>query len=305
MRAFNRVLSAFLAAVLIVAGVLAILEICRAALGQPPAVVQWPKLLPKLRSNSYDDAGPILVCVGLAVVGLLILISGLKRGRPYALPAGSTAPGVRTEINRRSLERGIRAAVSATERVESGRVALRRRTAVIVARANTPAIEGLDADIRQRVETLLASIRLVDPPRLKIKTHPAPAPPSSPPRTSPQPSAGVATGSVQQPAQVGAQPSASTTSPAASAAAAAPVASPVRPPTVSGAESSPEAGWARQPEPAAPASQVEPGPNPEPLREPRPRQESVRSPDPEPETTEPPTARLDDLLSADPEDESR
>ena len=46
MRAFNRVLSAFLAAVLVVVGVLTILEICRAALSQPPAVVQWPKLLP-------------------------------------------------------------------------------------------------------------------------------------------------------------------------------------------------------------------------------------------------------------------
>lgn len=242
MRAFNRVLSAFLAAILIVGGVLAILEICRAALGQPPAVVQWPKLLPKLRSNSYDDAGPILVSVGLAVLGLLILISGLRRGKPYALPAGSTAPGVRTEINRRSLQRGIRAAVHATGRVESGSVTLRRRTAVIVARANTPAIDGLDADIRQRVETLLVSIRLVDPPRLKIKTYPAPAPP---PPSSPQPPAG-GTGSTPQPAQVGA-----------------------------------------------------------PVREPRPKQETARRPEPKSEAAETSTSRLDDLLSADPEDESR
>lgn len=290
MRAFNRVLSGFLAAVLIVAGVLTILEICRAALGQPPAVVQWPKLLPELRSNSYDDAGPILVCVGLAVVGLLIVISGLKRGKPYALPAGSTAPGVRSEINRRSLERGIRAAVQATERVESGRVTLRRRTAVIVVRANTPAIDGIDADIRQRVETLLASIRLADPPRLKIKTRPAPAPPS---QTSTQIPVGVAIGAPQT-AQVG-------------AAASTPATQPVRPATVPEpeAETSPEAAWARRPEPPATASQVVREPEPAPELRPQPKQEPVRAPEPEPETNEPPTARLDDLLSADPEDESR
>lgn len=286
MRAFNRVLSGFLAAVLVVAGVLTILEICRAALGQPPAVVQWPKLLPKLRSNSYDDAGPILVCVGLAVVGLLILISGVKRGKPYALPAGSTAPGVRAEINRRSLERGIRAAVQATERVESGRVTLRRRSAVIVVQANSPAIEGLDADIRQRVETLLASIRLVDPPRLKIKTRPAPA---TAPSTSTSTPEVVATGA-PQPARVG-------------AAASAPTSQPVRPPTVPEpeAEASGDAAWARKPEPAPRAERA---PQPAPERQ-QPERNPVRDPEPAPEASEPPTARLDDLLSADPEDESR
>jgi hypothetical protein len=290
LRAFNRVLSGFLAAVLIVAGVLAILEICRAALGQPPAVVQWPKLLPKLRSNSYRDAGPILVCVGLAVVGLLILISGVKRGKPYALPAGSTAPGVRTEINRRSLERGIRAAVQATERVESGRVTLRRRTAVIVVRANSPAIEGLDADIRQRVETLLASIRLVDPPRLKIKTRPAPPPP-----TSTEAPVGVG---APQPARVGA---------AAAGSPAPPITQPAPPPAVPepGAEASTDAAWARRPEPPQPAPRAEREPEPAPELRQQPKQEPVRDPAPKPEAAEPPTTRLDDLLSADPEDESK
>jgi hypothetical protein len=177
-RAFNRVLSAFLAAIMVVAGVLAILEICRAALGQPPAVVQWPKLLPKLRNNSYDDAGPILVCVGLALVGLLILVSGLRRGKPYALPAGSSAPGVRTEIHRRSLQRAMRAAVLAVDRVDSGRVSLRRRSARILVQANTVTIDGLEADIRRRVENLMSSIALVEPLRLKIKASAASTPPA-------------------------------------------------------------------------------------------------------------------------------
>lgn len=256
MRAFNRVLSAFLAAVLVVAGVLTILEICRAALSQPPAVVQWPKLLPKLRNNSYDDAGPILVCIGLAVVGLLILTSALRRGKPYALPAGSTAPGVRVEINRRSLQRGIRTAVLAIDRVDSGSVTLRRRSALIVARANTPAIDGLEADIRHRVEGLLASIALADPPRLKIKTYPAPAPPA--PKSAQTP-VGVADGPGRQAAPVAAEAA------IPHAASASPVAEPVRPPT--GAE---------------PATETETSPEAD---------------------AAPPTARLDDLLSADPEDE--
>jgi hypothetical protein len=239
-RAFNRVLSAFLAGVLIVAGVLTILEICRAALNQPPAVVQWPKLLPKLRNNSYDDVGPILVCVGLAIVGLLLLLSGIKRGKPYALPAGSTAPGVRTEINRRSLQRAMRAAVVATDRVDSGTVLLRRRSVRIVARANTHTIEGLDADIRRRVEALLTSISLVEPPRLKIKAYPAAAPTA--PAVPPVPE------SAQTPVGVTA--------------------------------------GAQQPAPA-------PKPSPE------------AKPSPKPEITESSAARLDDLLSAPEDDESR
>jgi hypothetical protein len=292
-RAFNRVLSAFLAAILIVAGVLAILEICRAALSQPPAVVQWPKLLPKLRNNSYDDAGPILVCVGLAVLGLLISVSGLKRGKPYALPAGSTAPGVRTEIHRRSLQRAIRAAVMATDRVDSGSVLLRRRSALIVARANTQSIDGLEAEIRQRVERLLASIALVDPPRLKIKVHAASAPPAPKP---PQTPVGVAAAPERQAAAVGAVSTDTISAPAPQ----------VRPPVTteppSQADRSPETAWSPKPEPVMPASQAPPEtkPVPEPKFEPKPK----FAPEPEPEP-EPPTTHLDDLLSGDPEDESR
>jgi hypothetical protein len=280
-RAFNRVLSAFLAGVLIVAGVLTILEICRAALNQPPAVVQWPKLLPKLRNNSYDDVGPILVCVGLAIVGLLLLLSGIKRGKPYALPAGSAAPGVRTEINRRSLQRAMRAAVVATDRVDSGTVLLRRRSVRIVARANTHTIEGLDADIRRRVEALLTSISLVEPPRLKIKAYPAAAPAA--PTTPTAPAVTPAPKSAQTPVGVtaGAQPA----TPAGEQpvpTAPAPVAAP------------PLAEQARIP---AGSRQDQPAPAPKPSPEVKPA--------PKTEVAEPRAARLDDLLSAPEDDESR
>lgn len=273
MRAFNRVLSAFLAAVLVVAGVLTILEICRAALDQPPAVVQWPKLLPKLRNNSYNDVGPILVCVGLAIVGLLILISGIKRGKPYALPATSTAPGVRTEFHRRSLQRAMQAAVLATDRVAGGDVTLRRRSARITARASTHTIDGLDADIRQRVEALLSSIALIEPPRLKIKTYPAPAPPA--PKSAARTPIGVAAAQVPPAATVGPEPRAEASPEPAS--------------------SQDSAMWSPPPSPPVAKPESEPGPAPAPTIEFEP--ESTR----ETEPTEPRTAHLDDLLS-DPED---
>lgn len=282
MRAFNRVLSAFLAAVLVVAGVLTILEICRAALNQPPAVVQWPKLLPKLRNNSYDDVGPILVCVGLAILGLLLLISGMKRGKPYALPAGSTAPGVRTEIHRRSLQRAIRATVLATDRVDGGDVTLRRRSARVIARANTHTIEGLDADIRRRVEALLGSIALVEPPRLKIKTYPAPAPAA--PKSAQTP-VGVTAGSGNEPASLG-----DTSAPLQTAVSAPSTAEPVRSKAATETEREAEAA----PETPPPAAEAEP------TAAAAPAYESVV--DPEQERPEAPTARLDDLLS-DPADE--
>jgi hypothetical protein len=302
-RAFNRVLSAFLAIVFIVVGVLTILEICRAALNQPPAVVQWPRLLPRLEDNSYDDAGPILVCIGIAVIGLLILVSGIRRGKPYALPAGSTAPGVRTEINRRSLQRAMRATVLATERVAAGNVTLRRKSASIVAHADTNAIDGLDADIRRRVEGLLSSIALVDPPRLKVKTYAASAPPTP---AAVQTPVGVAAGTRPVAQPVGAQ----TATPATVAAP--PVTEPMHPPT--NQDSAHDTSWSRE---APSASQTRPEPTPasepasEPVSEPVSDAASARPappqppPEPEPEATEPPTARLDDLLSSDPEDESR
>jgi hypothetical protein len=68
------------------------------------------------------------------------------------------------------------------------------------------------------------------------------------------------------------------------------------------AKASGDAAWARKPEPA-PRAEQEPEPAPELRRQPD--QDPVRDPEPAPEASDPPTARLDDLLSADPEDESR
>ena len=173
MRAFNRVLSAVLAAALVVAGVLTVLEICRAALNQPPAVIQWPGLLQRLLDNTYRDPGPLLICCGLVGVGLLLVVSGLRRGRPYALPAGTHAPGVRTEINRRSLQRAMRAAAVGSDRVAGGSVTLHRRSARVVVQSRTASTDGLEEEARERLEQLLAGIAITEAPRLRIKAYAA------------------------------------------------------------------------------------------------------------------------------------
>jgi hypothetical protein len=173
----------------------------------------------------------------------------------------------------------MRVAVVATDRVDSGTVVLRRRSARIVARANTHTIEGLDADIRRRVEGLLRSISLVEPPRLKIKAYPAAAPPAPTVPTVPtlpksdQTPVGVSTGAEQPATTAGEQPV--PTPPA-------PVAAP------------PPAEQVRTP---AASQQDQPASTPKPEPEAR--------PSPKPEVTEQSTAGLDDLLSAPEDDESR
>ena len=89
MQVLNRVLSTLLALVLLLGGLLAVVEIVLAALGRPHWLVphqQWSRWLTE---QTFASAVVRAVLVGLAVLGLLLLVAALRRGGPgtLALPA--------------------------------------------------------------------------------------------------------------------------------------------------------------------------------------------------------------------------
>lgn len=171
MRALNRIVGTLLAAAFAAAGVIVVVEIVWAALDRPPALIEWPRLANALARNSWNDLGPRVTAAVLIAVGLLLLLLGLRRGKPAAFPLVTSAPEVETSTTRRSLQRAMRAAVLEAPGVSAARVRVGRRRAKVVATSRLSAAEGLEERVRERVGTLLDRLQLASPLRVKVRTR--------------------------------------------------------------------------------------------------------------------------------------
>ena len=128
MTVVNRVLATLLALALLLGGLLAVVEIVLAALGRQPWLVPHPDWTTWLSDQTLGSGIVRAVLIGAVVLGLVLLVLALRRGRPGALPLPSRVESVRTTASRRGIERTLRAAATRPDGVREARVKARRRT---------------------------------------------------------------------------------------------------------------------------------------------------------------------------------
>ena len=147
----NRVLAALLALALVLGGLLAAVEIVLARLGRPAWLVPHEQWSGWLSQQTWDGALVRLVLAGLVVVGLLLLVPALRRGKPHALPLaapdGAGSPGVRVTASRRGIERDLATVARRAPGVTRASARVTRRKAVV--RASTSLRS--EGDLRERV----------------------------------------------------------------------------------------------------------------------------------------------------------
>jgi hypothetical protein len=168
----TRAFSALLALALLVASLLAIAEIVVAATGHGPWLVPYPEWIARMRERNWDDPVVRAILVGLVVLGLLLLLLAVRRGRPAALPLRARTPRVDVKVSRKSVERSLAAAASRTKGVTDADASLRRRRARIDARAATRSESGLQQQVESAVTARLESLGLTRPLRLRVHVSP-------------------------------------------------------------------------------------------------------------------------------------
>lgn len=154
----TRVVCALLALALLLGSLLAIVELVAAALDRAPALVPYPDWTSWLRTHSWDDRVVTGVLVGVVVLGLLLLLLALRRGKPASLALRSRSDGVDVTASRRSVEKSLVAAAARTTSVTGASAAVSRRTARVDARTmgvSEPGIrEEVDSAVRERLDSL-------------------------------------------------------------------------------------------------------------------------------------------------------
>lgn len=166
----NRLLAAVLALALILGGLLAAVEIVLARLGQPYWFIprqQWGNWLTR---QTWDASLVKLILAAMALMGLLLLLTALRQGRPRVLPVASDAPGVRVDILRRGAERAVVAAARRTNGVRTASASIGRRKATVKTKTSSRSTGDVQQEALSAVTARLGDLGLARlRPRVKVK----------------------------------------------------------------------------------------------------------------------------------------
>jgi Family of unknown function (DUF6286) len=154
----TRVVSALLALALLLGSLLAVVEIVAAALDRDNVVVSYPEWNDWLRTHSWNDRIVSALLGGLVVLGLLLLLFALRRGKPASLALRSRTDGVDVTASRRSLQKSLAAAAARTTGVIGASASVGRRTARVEARTVSRSQPGIREEVESAVRGRLDSL---------------------------------------------------------------------------------------------------------------------------------------------------
>jgi hypothetical protein len=172
-RAVNRVVAGVLAAALAAAGVLTLIEMIEAALGHPPAVVDWPAWVAAMARNTWSDAGPRIVGGVLAMVGLVLVFLGLWPGTPERFVLVGSSPRTATFVSRRAIVRVLRGTALAVDGVTRAAVRVRRRQVTVRLRVRPRTAADAPTRARSALAARLDGFQLARPPALRVTARSA------------------------------------------------------------------------------------------------------------------------------------
>ena len=187
MRALNRIVCVLLAIAIAVAGVLTVVEVIAATTGNDPVFVKWHGFVNDLATNEWKTAGPRVAAIILIIVGLLLLLLALHRGKPATVALSTSASAVDMTTTRRSLQRSLSTSATDVDGISGAHVKVKRRKVVVKATAS-PGITKNDGQSRltTAMQERLDRLSLADARRLTVSVR------ITPDRGTPDAPAGLA-----------------------------------------------------------------------------------------------------------------
>ena len=175
MRVLNRPLAFILAAALAVASVVVIIEVIAAGAHHGPVLAHWPTWY-RWAENTRWDARVVQVWSAiLIVIGALILALELKIPRVTRLRLNAGHQATDAALTRSGLAGILRAAATSIDGITGAAVTVRRRRAVVAAKAaargRAPA-DALMQPVTEAVRSRLDGLGMDHPPHLKVRVIP-------------------------------------------------------------------------------------------------------------------------------------
>lgn len=172
MNLLNRLLATLFALALFLGGLLAAIDIVLLQVDRPTFLVPTGQWASWFRVQSFGDGIIRAVCVGLALLGLLLLLVALRRGKPHALRLPARTDSVQVSTSRRGLQRALSAAAGRVDGVSSASTKARRRSVRVHAVTALRDHGDLQQRLVEAVTSRLDDFGLTDRlrPRVKVST---------------------------------------------------------------------------------------------------------------------------------------
>ena len=175
MRLINRPLGLVLAASLLAASVILIVEVIAFAAHTGPVLVHWTAWYQWAARTHWDRAVIRVWSAILVAAGLLILALELKPARVTRLRFRSDDQATSAAMTRRGLAGALRAAALDIDGISRAAVTVRRRRARVTATSaarSRPAASALKQPVTESARQCLAGLDLRHPPRLSVRVIP-------------------------------------------------------------------------------------------------------------------------------------
>jgi hypothetical protein len=170
MRVINRLLALLLAVGMILAAVIVEIEVIAHRTRHLPVVLDWPGAHDWATRTTWGAAPVMLISIGLAATGLLLLAAQLKPRRPDRLPITSADPATDAAITRGGLAHSLRRAVTDVDGVSRARVTVkRRRTRIRVTTRSDADTSTLRTTLTGAAQRQLDALHLNRPPALSVR----------------------------------------------------------------------------------------------------------------------------------------
>ncbi len=175
MRLINRPLGLILAAALLAASVILIVEVIAFAAHTGPVVVHWTTWYQWAARTHWNRAVVRVWSAILVVAGALVLLLELKPPRVTRLRLRSGDKATNAAMTRRGLAGALRAAAQDIDGISRAAVTVRRRRARVTATSaarGRAAASALKQPVTESVGQCLAGLDLRHPPRLTVRVIP-------------------------------------------------------------------------------------------------------------------------------------
>jgi hypothetical protein len=175
MRLVNRPLALILAAALVAASIVIIVEVIGIAAHRSPLLVHWSTWYHWGGKTRWDAFVVRVWSAILIVVGALVLILELKPRRVTRLSLRPVDDATDAAVTRRGVAGMLRAAATGIDGISSAKVKVRHRRASVTAASaarGRPAATALTEPVTQALRGRLDSLDLRHPPRLKVRVVP-------------------------------------------------------------------------------------------------------------------------------------
>ncbi|GAA2331889.1 DUF6286 domain-containing protein [Dactylosporangium salmoneum] len=172
MRLVNRLLALIVSLALVAGAVVVVVDVVAVLTGNRPIAVDWLAAYRWAGHVTWASREVRLICLLLAVVGLVLLGMELKLRRPARLTIDSDNPATDAAYTRRGVGQAVRDAVTDVAGVDDAAVTLRRRRlrvrAKAVAREPAPAAALRDS-VTQAARSRLDALELRRSPKLTVR----------------------------------------------------------------------------------------------------------------------------------------